>query len=297
MTIVVGTNFSPAAEAAVDWAASEAEQTDDDLVIAHSCVVPLAIYGEHGINPRSHMLDIPRLIVAAGNVVDASVARVVARHPGVRVEKLIGRSEAGRLLVDASHSARLLVVGTHSQNRLSTLLMGSTTRFVLNHATAAVAVVPTTAITPSNQRIGRVLVGVDGSPGAARALEWAAGEAIARNAALRALYVSDADRADVAAQTELSTALADLSKTRVGGENLQISSDLIHGPIAKALLREAHDDDLLVVGSRGRGGMRSTLLGSVAHQVVTNAPCAVVVVRPSPQSLPTAGSSASGNGR
>jgi nucleotide-binding universal stress UspA family protein len=262
------------------WAASEAEQVGDDLVVAHSCVVPLAIYREYGINPRAYRLDIPQLLIAAGHVVDATVERVRSQHPGVRVEKLIGRSEAGRLLVDASRNARLLVVGTHSQNRLSTILDGSTTRFVLINAVASVAVVPTTAMTQIDGRTDCILVGVDGSPGAAKALEWAAGEAVAWNAALRAIYVSDATAPGAVAEQELPHAVAALLNNRERVENLQFSSSVLHGPIAKALLREASEGDLLVVGSRGRGGMRSTLLGSVAHEVVTNTSCAVVVVRP-----------------
>jgi nucleotide-binding universal stress UspA family protein len=279
MTIVVGTDFSPAAKAAVEWAASEAERMGDDLLIAHSCVVPLAIYAEHGVNPRSHQLDISRLIQAAGEVVDTAIADVTARHPLVRVEKLIGRSETGRLLVDASTDARLLVVGTHSPHRFSTRLLGSTTRFVLNNATTDIAVVPTTARTGTNDRVGRIAVGVDGSPGAARALQWAATEAAAWNATIRAIYVVGRDETDATARHDLCAALDKFSCGRVRGEQIQLSGSVVRGAISETLLREAHDDDVLVVGSRGRGGIRSSLLGSVAHHIVTHATCTVVVVR------------------
>jgi nucleotide-binding universal stress UspA family protein len=277
MTIVVGTDFSPAAEAAVKWAASEAERTDDDLLIAHSCVEPLALYAEHGVNPRAYQLDIPQILKAAGEVVDTAIDHVAERHPSIRVDKLVGRSEAGRLLVDASHDARLVVVGSH-QRRLSTFVLGSTTRFVLNNAMANVAVVPTTARTGPAERLGRISVGVDGSTGAAHALEWAAGEAAVWNAALRVIYVADRSESEGDAQHQLSSALAVFSRDRHRGESIQSSGHVVRGPVADTLLSEAHDDDLLVVGSRGRRALRSTLLGSVARKVATEAPCVIVVV-------------------
>jgi nucleotide-binding universal stress UspA family protein len=62
----------------------------------------------------------------------------------------------------------------------------------------------------------------------------------------------------------------------------KLTREVVQGPAAKVLLDEVTASDLLVVGSRGHGGFVGALLGSVSHQVVSQARCPVVVV-PSPQ--------------
>ena len=61
-----------------------------------------------------------------------------------------------------------------------------------------------------------------------------------------------------------------------------LESKLLEGDAEDALVREAADAELLVVGSRGRTGLKSVLLGSVSRHVVSHAACPVVVVKPRP---------------
>jgi hypothetical protein len=65
----------------------------------------------------------------------------------------------------------------------------------------------------------------------------------------------------------------------VGMEGLVRDPDVFQGSAAAALLRDAGNADLLVVGSRGLGGFTGLLLGSVSTQVLHHAPCPVLVVR------------------
>jgi nucleotide-binding universal stress UspA family protein len=58
-----------------------------------------------------------------------------------------------------------------------------------------------------------------------------------------------------------------------------VQGKLVHGGATQSLLDESETADMLVVGSRGRGGFRSMLLGSVAHALSAHARCPVVVVR------------------
>ena len=141
----------------------------------------------------------------------------------------------------------------------------------------------------------RVVVGVDGSENSRRALAWALDEALARNACLDVVHTWEPPRV-VGFGTlasggailgrnpyeEQARLLLDLMIAGASAEELPIPIDAIavHGSAATALLKTARGADLIVVGSRGRGGFAGLLLGSVSQQVVQHAPCPVVVVPP-----------------
>jgi nucleotide-binding universal stress UspA family protein len=146
---------------------------------------------------------------------------------------------------------------------------------------------------------GTIVVGVDGSPASRAALRWAAEEAELRGARLVALhawaYVPAAPigepgmipmpAGDLAGQLDAEQAAADAELQDALGEAfpekppVEIESKLVEGDPAEALVAEAEGADLVVVGSRGRSGIKSVLLGSVSGHVVHHAPCPVVVVK------------------
>jgi nucleotide-binding universal stress UspA family protein len=146
----------------------------------------------------------------------------------------------------------------------------------------------------------RVVVGVDGSPGARAALVWAMSDAARRGARLRVvstfpveLYWSDPLLLDsrsidaVRADTEIKVrALVDEVAAESGAPRIEVEILALPGSAAQQVLAAAEDADLLVVGSRGRGPVRSTVLGSVALHVVTHAQCPVVVVHPRSDTAP-----------
>ena len=124
-----------------------------------------------------------------------------------------------------------------------------------------------------------------------RALAWAADEAKVHKATLRVVHawidpliggyfasptVFVSEAIEEAAQGVLDEALATIHDE--DGE-LKVEPVLVHGVSASALIREAEGADLLVVGSRGRGGFKELVLGSISHQVTHYATCPVVVVR------------------
>ena len=147
---------------------------------------------------------------------------------------------------------------------------------------------------------GVIVVGVDGSPESRHALRWAAEEARQRGARLRVVHawtlpaaigVADAVLGHPVIQEppldELKESLAQeaervLDDALVGFEDIEIEREVVEASPARALLRAAEGADLVVVGSRGRGGFTGLLLGSVSQQCAHHAPCPVVIVRSRP---------------
>jgi len=82
-----------------------------------------------------------------------------------------------------------------------------------------------------------------------------------------------------AAQTELDAAVADAFPD---GPPEELEGRLVEGEASDSLVTEAAEADLIVVGSRGRGGIKSALLGTVSGHVIQHASCPVVVVKAPP---------------
>lgn len=144
----------------------------------------------------------------------------------------------------------------------------------------------------------RVVVGVDGSPGSREALVYAVEAASRRGAelevvtsyALELYYLGGAAgeasavsgvRDDVRASAKaVLTDLLDEPALAAQAEGLTVRLLARQGPPAQSLVERSAGADLLVVGSRGRGAVRSLLLGSVALHCATHAACPVAVVHP-----------------
>jgi nucleotide-binding universal stress UspA family protein len=139
--------------------------------------------------------------------------------------------------------------------------------------------------------MGRIVVGVDGSPEAARALQWALDEARLHNVPLEVVHAwqfpAAVDLVGAAADTlvrdlrRVAVDLLDRVVDAVAGTDpgVEVERRVVEGGAAASLVNAASLADLLVVGSRGRGGFAGLLLGSVAQQCLHHAPCPVVVVR------------------
>jgi nucleotide-binding universal stress UspA family protein len=139
---------------------------------------------------------------------------------------------------------------------------------------------------------GRIVVGVDGSQESLAALRWAGEEARIRDAALVA--VTAWENSNVASygmaggmippdlSTELRRGAEEMQREALsdtGFDPAAVETEIVEGGAARALLDAAHGADLLVVGSRGIGGFKELVLGSVSQQVAHHAPCPVVIVR------------------
>jgi nucleotide-binding universal stress UspA family protein len=152
----------------------------------------------------------------------------------------------------------------------------------------------------------KIVVGVDGSQGGLKALDWALAEAHVRQASLHLVHAwmlplidalpepwavgsppfspSDEEVHDNLEKAARSVLDASLDRARSAQSGLEVRGELVESRPAAALLEAARDADLLVVGSRGRDGFAGLLLGSASAQCVHHAPCPVVVVPEKPAS-------------
>lgn len=137
----------------------------------------------------------------------------------------------------------------------------------------------------------RVIVGVDGSDGSRAALRWAAAEARQWGVPLVAirgwefspLIVATSAPIDVKElEANVRAQLHDVVVEELGDEpGIDVEERAVEDSPVRSLLDAANPDDHIVVGSRGYGGFKGALLGSVSQQVVHYAPCPVTVVRES----------------
>jgi len=140
---------------------------------------------------------------------------------------------------------------------------------------------------------GLIVVGVDGSPHARRALDWALRETALRSGRCLLICAYDVGLAIAAtpvnAVIEAAEAVLEQEMAFARESGCQVAGRVVAGPAAGALVEASSDADLLVVGSRGRGGLAGALLGSVSTASVHHAKCVVVVVPASDRVTTSAG--------
>jgi len=282
--LVVGFDGSPNAVAAVRWAAREAEQRNAAVrVIGSYAAVPVVDYygvsaGEAAAAETEQRKQ--DCLAALRTVVD----EVAHGHRSVGFDYLAVDQLAARALVDAAKDADLLVAGSSRAGTVRSFLLGSVMAEVLHESPCPVVIVPLRV----PDKTTRIVVGIDGSECSNRALCWAADESQRLDGSLVVVHAwhypyritegsfergCDIVQVDAALVLEQAVALArDRTTTPV-------TSVLAEGGAAQCLLDESERADLLVVGSRGRGGLRSMLFGSVALAVAAQTACPAVVVR------------------
>jgi nucleotide-binding universal stress UspA family protein len=273
--IVAGHDGSENGVRALDWAAEEARVRDVPLTVLH-------VYDAYVGGPIVPPVDLRSL---AQETLDAGLAHVREAAPDVEVRGVLASGLAAAKLIEAGRSADLLVLGPRGLGGFAGLVLGSVSAQVVAHAPCPVVIArgdrgPATG--PD-----RVVVGVDGSPASRAALALAFTEAELHKASVLAVTawaaapsedlppLVDAAGMREAAEKRLAQLMMPLRELRPG---VDVEVSVRTGPPRDVLLEAAADARLLVVGSRGLGGFRGLLLGSVSHALVQHAPCPVAVV-------------------
>jgi nucleotide-binding universal stress UspA family protein len=283
--IVVGTEESDGAATALLWAADEADRHGATL----TAVLAWGYLDQHRATP-SDDFDTAYDDADAGAALDAILERVLGPERAAGVKRRVINDLAPQAMVDAAADADLLVVGARGLGQLRGAVLGSVSRYCLQHAPCPVAVIRQTA--PPTENHPRIVVGIDGSSSALQALAWALDEGRAHQAKVEVVnvwhqpylgaYPFDPGVVDIGAFEEAARDLVEDALRQQDVRDLPVPPEavIVEGGAATAILTTAQGADLVVLGSRGRGGFAELLLGSVSHQVAHHASCPVVVVRP-----------------
>jgi nucleotide-binding universal stress UspA family protein len=281
--ITVGYDGSPEATEALEWAANEAAVRGCGLRIVTCYRIPVAGDVQTGWIPTEAY---STLLRNADSELKAGAESVRARHPDLAVEPMLVAGAAAPGLIDgAAEGEEMVVVGASSRRGAAAFWLGSTPRALVRHAKCPVVVVRGAA---SRGRPDRVVVAVDASEGSDAALWWAAAEAELHDVPLHIVHAweypyatletaqlqtSDLIRVDAARVLEVEAAKVNERY------NLDVTTELVEGGAASAVLGAVADGDLLVVGSRGRGALRAGVFGSTVNTLLDRAAIPVVVAR------------------
>jgi len=271
--IVAGYDGSPGGAEAVRWAAMEARARGTTLTICLAWM-PYDVM----LPAESALADLARQdgqeMLAGGLPYAQSVL-----GPG-RVRSALVAGSAARVLCECSRAAEMVVVGCRGHSELSGVRLGSVSWQVAGHAAGRVVVVRG-RWRPASEAPDPVVAGVDGSPASQAALSFAFEEAALRDASLVALCAL-ADAPGVlggAREMEEHFSQLMIAEEKEHPE-ITVLRQVAVGPPRRALLAAASQAQMLVVGRRGRGGIKGMSLGSVAQAMLHHSPCPVGIVHP-----------------
>lgn len=196
-------------------------------------------------------------------------------------------------LIDASKSAAMVVVGGTGKGFFGEMTIGSTASAVVAHAHCPVVVMRGRKNTSAYPAEGPIVVGLDGSPLSERALEIGFEEAAWRKAGLVVVHAwRDVTYDDAYGMARLVVQWESIEEEerrllaqRLAGwqekyPDVKVERVLVEDRPRHALLEWSAKAQLVVVGSRGRGGFTGQLLGSTSQALAHHAECPVMVVRP-----------------
>ena len=274
--ILAGYDGSAGSERALSWAAREALSRGTVLTVCHAFGP-----GFPAADDEDAVLNLAR---GRGERVILSGLRQGRHLMGTgEVRSLLVAGSAAAVLCERSDDAAIVVVGARGLGGVAGLRLGSVSSQVAAHAGGLVVVVrghwrPAAGFVP-----GPIVVGANGSPPSRAALEFAFEEAKLREAPVLAVCaLADAPGILGAADKRREQFEDVIGRWEKNHPEVAVLRRLSHGGARDALLTAAHDAQLLVVGSRGRGGIRGMPLGSVSLAVLHHAPCPVGVARPAP---------------
>lgn len=281
--VLVAVDGSAASDAAVAWATREAILHKMSITLLHA-VAPVVV----GWPVGQLYDDIPdwqndrakQVISHARKVLDSSLGA----SESLDVTTEVAYSSVLPTLINASENAWMIVVGSCGLGAVGRALLGSVSASLLRHARCPVAVIHADR---SPDRDSPVLLGIDGSPASEAATALAFDEASRRRVHLVAVHAwsdvgvfpvlgMDWHNYEIQGQEVLAERLAGWQERY---PDVRVRRRVVCDQPARWLLEESEQAQLVVVGSRGRGGFAGMLLGSVAATVAQSASIPVIIAR------------------
>ncbi|MFI7117453.1 universal stress protein [Amycolatopsis sp. NPDC049868] len=281
--VVAAVNGSAHSMAAALWAANEAVLRKADLLLLMAYGVDGAPFGNRSFPPDAWFKAKEAI---TEEVLREFRAECESMVPDVKPATAAVDSGPIAALTEISATARLVAIGAPA-GEVAGLFGGVSASRLSSGAVCPVVVVR------GARRSGPVVVGVDGSPSSEEVLAWAFEEAAIREAPLVALHAwHDGDVAGLFSgegalpfpgesvrETENRLLGQRLAGWRKKYPLVAVEQVVAHDKPRQRLLEQSEKAQLMVVGSRGRGGFAGLALGSTSHALIHHAKCPVMVVR------------------
>lgn len=289
--VLVGVDGSPASLHALDWAVGHARAHGFGLHLV--CAYSVPSFTAAALDGGYAAIDDTAIQEGARAVLDEAVSRVGG---AVRTTAAVATGDAAAVLVELSRGAAAVVVGTRGRGGFAERLLGTVSSALPAHAHCPTVVVPHRGGEDGEnlepvRPVRRMVVGVDGSPAAEAALARAIHEAEVWDAELTAVAgvpvgSGSGILAWLPAAVDHEAVLRDVAegldvvvdRALADHPGLQVRRHVLDGTGAALLTEFSTAVDLVVVGSRGRGGFAGLLLGSTSQAVLHHSVCPVMVV-------------------
>ncbi|MEK0216443.1 universal stress protein [Bifidobacterium mongoliense] len=281
--ILVGVDGSHASYKATWWAANYAKHAGLTLQIVCAYSLPSyaavsfdATYTAMGDDNAAHS-DAQEIL---------SKAKAIADEQGVEASTLIVTGDPASVFVELSRNYNLIVIGNRGKGGLAERFLGTTSSSLPAYAYCPIVVVPYTdddgKVMHLNNRITKVAVGIDESKWGIKAMEISAAFANTWDAELDVILAlpnvkSLGDDSDVMAayMEDFTAVVGPLQKSY---PDLTINKTIVSDTAINALTKASEDHDVVVVGSRGRGGFTGLIVGSTSQGLIQHAVSPVYVV-------------------
>lgn len=286
--VVAGVDGSSAALQAVRWAANEARLRQLPLRLLHAYADPSETIIDLGVARTAHAA----LRDQAQRWMRDALYTAHDVDPELRPKINLVVGQPVTALVERTRDAAVFVIGSHGMGGFTGSLAGSTTVALANRAHCPLAVVRATPLGGSPDQ-GPIVVGVDGSPASEEAIDFAFHEATLRECDLVAVHTWNEVFIDAelsADRVAFDTAVLEqqereLLSQRLAGWQERYPDVAVHRVVEqnrpmRALLEHGENAQLIMVGSRGRGGFGGMLLGSTSQALVHYTPCPLIIARP-----------------